>query len=295
MMRVAVFAGPSLRRRLEKAQGHGLAYDFLPPRSMAHPRLDGRSYAGALMDLGTPASAPALRALRRSLWSNPAGGVALSASAAAIRRARRLGLDFHLTSWRLGDPPPAAVLAELRTAATTKGRRASAAPRAPHGAAKRLSILTDVVKTANSILEPRKVIELIMAKIQQLTPSEAWSMLMVDEERQELVFELALGGKGKEVSAFRVKMGEGIAGWVAQTGEPVIVNDVEKDPRFAKRFDSETRFRTRSILCAPLISRGRTIGVVQVINRQHGSFTRADQQILLTLVEPCAIAIENAI
>ena len=54
--------------------------------------------------------------------------------------------------------------------------------------AKRLSILTDVVKTANSILEPRKVIELIMAKIQQLIPCEAWSMLMVDEEKQELVF-----------------------------------------------------------------------------------------------------------
>jgi diguanylate cyclase (GGDEF)-like protein len=134
-----------------------------------------------------------------------------------------------------------------------------------------------------------------MAKIQQLIPSEAWSMLMVDEERQELVFELALGGKGKEVSAFRVKMGEGIAGWVAQTGQPVIVNDVAKDPRFARRFDSETRFKTRSMLCAPLVSRGRTIGVVQVINRQQGNFTRADQQVLLTLVEPCAIAIENAI
>ena len=66
--------------------------------------------------------------------------------------------------------------------------------------AKRLAILTDIVKTANSILEPRKVIELIMGKIQQLIPSEAWSMLMVDEEKQELAFELALGAKGKDVS-----------------------------------------------------------------------------------------------
>jgi diguanylate cyclase (GGDEF)-like protein len=90
-------------------------------------------------------------------------------------------------------------------------------------------------------------------------------------------------------------MGEGIAGWVAQTGEAAIVNDAEKDPRFAKRFDSATRFRTRSVLCAPLVSRGHTIGVVQVINRQRGKFTRADLSLLLTLVEPCAIAIENAI
>jgi diguanylate cyclase (GGDEF)-like protein len=139
------------------------------------------------------------------------------------------------------------------------------------------------------------VIELIMAKIQQLIPSEAWSMLMVDEEKQELAFELALGAKGKDVSAFRVKMGEGVAGWVAQTGKSAIVNDTAKDPRFSRRFDTKTQFETRSILCAPLISRGRTIGVVEIINRLGGRFTNSDLEVLLTLVEPCAIAIENAI
>jgi len=159
----------------------------------------------------------------------------------------------------------------------------------------RLAILTDIVKTANSILEPKKVIELIMTKIQLLIPSEAWSILMLDEERQELTFELALGEKGKDVSVFKVKVGEGIAGWVAERGEPTIVNDTSKDPRFARRFDSKTQFNTRSVLCAPLISRGRTIGVVQVINRIGGKFTKSDLELLLTLVEPCAIAIENAI
>ncbi len=117
--------------------------------------------------------------------------------------------------------------------------------------AERLAILTDIVKTANSILEPKKVIEVIMSKIQQLIPSEAWSILMLDEEKQELTFELALGEKGKDVSVFRVKMGEGIAGWVAERGEPTIVNDTSKDPRFARRFDSKTQFHTRSVLCAP--------------------------------------------
>ena len=160
---------------------------------------------------------------------------------------------------------------------------------------RRLAILTDIVKTANSILEPRKVIELIMARIQELIPSEAWSMLMVDEEKQELAFELALGVKGKEVSSFRVKMGEGIAGWVAETGRSAIVNDTARDPRFARKFDTSTQFETRSILCAPLISRGRTIGVVEIINKLKGRFTQGDLEILLTLVEPCAIAIENAI
>jgi diguanylate cyclase (GGDEF)-like protein len=160
---------------------------------------------------------------------------------------------------------------------------------------KRLAILTDVVKTANSILEPGKVIELVMEKIRQLIPSEAWSLLMVDEEKGELVFEAALGAKGSDVASYRLKLGEGVAGWVANTGKPAIVNDTKKDRRFTARLDSRTRFATHSILCAPLVSRGRTIGVLEIINKRGGKFTRADLDLLLTLVEPCAIALENAI
>ena len=82
---------------------------------------------------------------------------------------------------------------------------------------------------------------------------------------------------------------------MAQTGEATIVNDTARDPRFTRQFDKRTQFQTRSILCAPLVSRGRTIGVVEVINKLGGRFTRADLALVLTLVEPCAIAIENAI
>ncbi len=118
---------------------------------------------------------------------------------------------------------------------------------------------------------------------------------MVDEEKQELVFEAALGAKGRDVSSFRLKIGEGVAGWVAQSGKPAIVNDTARDPRFAPRVDTRTQFETRSILCAPLVSRGRTIGVLEIINKLGGRFSRHDLALVLTLVEPCAIAIENAI
>ena len=151
------------------------------------------------------------------------------------------------------------------------------------------------MKTANSILEPRKVIELVVEKIRQLIPSEAWSLLMVDEEKQELVFEAALGAKGREASAVRPKIGEGIAGWVAESGKPAIVNDAARDARFSPDVDAKTSFETRSILCAPLISRGRTIGVLEILNKKGGPFNKRDLELVLTLVEPCAIAIENAI
>jgi diguanylate cyclase (GGDEF)-like protein len=225
----------------------------------------------------------------------PVGSICAKTDPATLKRSMTLGFDFHLTSSGRGIPSAGEVLSYLSVMGSGSGRRERNMGQELRTTAKRLAILTDIVKTANSILEPRKVIELIMAKVQQLIPSEAWSMLMVDEEKQELTFELALGEKAKDMSGFRVKIGEGIAGWVAQTGKPTIVNDTARDPRFARKFDTKTQFQTRSILCAPLISRGRTIGVVEIINKLGGRFTDSDLEILLTLVEPCAIAIENAI
>jgi diguanylate cyclase (GGDEF)-like protein len=292
MARVAVFGEPALRRKLRG--GPRLSYEF-PARS-AVGSLEAERFAGALVELNR--SAPAtVRALRLAWPRLPLGSLSARDDERTVERSRRLGFDFHLKGSSDAAPPPSTVLAGLKGSREKPVRVSRRVPLSKQlrRVTQRLAVLTDIVKTANSILEPRKVIETIMTRIQQLIPSEAWSMLMVDEEKQELTFELALGEKAKDVQGFRVKIGEGIAGWVAQTGKPTIVNDVSRDPRFARRFDSETHFKTRSILCAPLISRGRTIGVVQVINRRGGRFTQADLDLLLTLVEPCAIAIENAI
>jgi diguanylate cyclase (GGDEF)-like protein len=302
--RLAVFLGPqdsgtrsrsrpSLRRRLERATGRGLQYEFLPARG--RPRLDPERFAGALLALGAQTSPSAVRAARRALPGRPVGGLAVAPDARTLRRIDRLGLDFVIEAWRPSDPLPETVIAHLKAArrGVAQGRRENVP--AAQTTARRLAILTDVVKTANSILEPRKVIELVVEKIRQLIPSEAWSLLMVDEEKQELVFEAALGAKARDVTALRLKIGEGVAGWVAQSGKAAIVNDTGRDPRFSARVDTRTQFQTRSILCAPLVSRGHTIGVLEIINKQGGPFTRADLALVLTLVEPCAIAIENAI
>jgi diguanylate cyclase (GGDEF)-like protein len=300
--RLAVFPGPpdsgarargasTLKRRLKGAPG-SLEYEFLPEPRRA--RLDPLLFAGALLPVDARTPARAVSAVRRALGGRPVGGIAISPDARALRQARRLGLDFLVEAWRPSDPAPEAVLAHLagaRLAPARRGDRTSSS----RTTARRLAILTDVVKTANSILEPRKVIELVVEKIREIIPSEAWSLMMVDEENQELVFEAALGAKARDVSALRLKIGEGVAGWVAQSGKAAIVNDAARDPRFSPRVDTRTQFETRSILCAPLVSRGRTIGVLEIINKQGGPFTRADLQLVLTLVEPCAIAIENAI
>jgi diguanylate cyclase (GGDEF)-like protein len=287
LRRVAVFGGASLRRRLRGAPGQ-LAYDFGAGGAPA----PGRVFDAGLVEVTRRTAPRTVASARRLLPGRPVGGLAIAPDAVTLARLARLDFDFRLEAWQPADPVPAAVLAHIRSAGRPARRRRPAA--AEQTTARRLAILTDVVKTANSILEPRKVIELVMEKIRQLIPSEAWSLLMVDEERQDLVFEAARGAKGRDLASFRIRIGEGVAGWVAQSGQPAIVNDAARDPRFTKRVDARTQFETRSILGAPLVSRGRTIGVLEIINKLGGRFTRQDLALLLTLVEPCAIAIENA-
>lgn len=295
MVRVGVIAGPTVVRHLTTTTARALSYSFFP--ALAHPSAaELRGFDAVLLEFGAGVGAARVRALRAALPARCIlGSLALRGDAALLRRSARLGFDLHLESWGPGDPATGEVLARVAAARASRPSKATPGVQRTRVNARRLGILADIVKTANSILEPRRVIESIMAKIQQLIPSEAWSMLLVDEESQELTFELALGEKGKDVASYRVKMGEGVAGWVAQTGQPAIVNDTGSDPRFTGKFDSKTSFRTRSILCAPLISRGRTIGVVEIINRRGGRFTRPDLSLLMMLVEPCAIAIENAL
>ena len=121
-------------------------------------------------------------------------------------------------------------------------------------------------------------------------------MLMVDEERQELTFELALGEKGKDVSSFRVKIGEGIAGWVAQTGKPTIVNDAVEGPALRGQVRHARRSSARARSCARRSSRAAAPSASsRSSTASAGASRQADLEMLLTLVEPCAIAIENAI
>lgn len=211
----------------------------------------------------------------------------------AVPRREQAGITLYLTHAPTAESLPTILYDAKRY--HRLARKSALVSRRLRDTSKRLDILSEIVATANSVLEPRHVVSVIMSHIQKLIPSEAWSILLVDEKKRELTFELALGEKGEDFSDIRLKIGEGIAGWVAETGEPAIVNDVMSDPRFQGRYDKQTQFQTRSILCAPLVSRGSTIGVVEIMNRASGSrFTKQDLNLLMTLVEPAAIALENA-
>src|SRR5580700_935843 len=124
-----------------------------------------------------------------------------------------------------------------------------------------LSIFHDVAKALTSSLDLDSILQTIMEKVAEYFRPDTWSLLMVDEQKDELYFAIAVGDKAEALKNVRLKLGEGIAGWVAKHGERVISNDVDNDPRFAKRIDKATQWETHSVICVPLRSRLRVLGV----------------------------------
>ncbi len=157
-----------------------------------------------------------------------------------------------------------------------------------------LRIFHDVAKALTSSLELDAILQTIMQKMAEFFRPDTWSLLMVDEQRNELYFAIAVGEASESVKNLRLKMGEGIAGWVAQHGQTEIVPDVSKDPRFAKRIDESTKWETRSIVCLPLRSRHRVLGVIQLVNVTLHNYSESEMFFLNALCDYAAIAIENA-
>jgi PAS domain S-box-containing protein len=133
-----------------------------------------------------------------------------------------------------------------------------------------------------------------MAGIKQILDVEAGSLLLVDEDTQELYFKVALRDESPGVIGFRLQPGQGIAGWVVAHNLPAIVNDVSTDPRFYAKIDEATGFRTKSVLCAPLLVQGRPIGALELVNKRQGYFTADDQGLLTSMCASLAIALHNA-
>ncbi|HVZ59345.1 MAG TPA: GAF domain-containing protein, partial [Terriglobales bacterium] len=157
-----------------------------------------------------------------------------------------------------------------------------------------LAIFHDVAKALTSSLNLDSILQTIMEKVAEYFRPDNWSLLMVDESTDELYFAIAVGDAADALKSVRLKIGEGIAGWVAKHGEPLVVPDVAKDPRFAKRIDEMTQWETHSIICIPLKSRHRVLGVIQLINVDMTNFGDNQTFFIQAICDYAAIAIDNA-
>lgn len=160
---------------------------------------------------------------------------------------------------------------------------------------KELNYLHHVSQRISQKKEIEVLLHEIMESCKEVTNSEASSLLIYDEKENNLYFEVALGDKGHEVKKIVCNMGEGIAGWVAENRKPLLVADCYSDPRFNPEYDRQTGFRTRSMICVPMLMEEKLIGVIQVINKKgEKSFTERDLNLFQILASQCGISIENA-
>lgn len=161
---------------------------------------------------------------------------------------------------------------------------------------KQLIACVELGKAVTSTLDREEILQIILNRLSKLIRAQNWTLYLMDENRQELHFEVVVGLEGRDLTGMRLKVGEGLAGMVAETGEPIMVPDTSMESRFDQRIDSQTGFTTHSLITLPLTLGEKVIGVLQIINPESQElFKDRFFPILQILSDFVAIAINNAL
>jgi diguanylate cyclase (GGDEF)-like protein len=156
-----------------------------------------------------------------------------------------------------------------------------------------INVFHSVAKAITSSLNLNSILQTIMEQVAEIFQPAIWSLLMWDAASQEIYPAISVGDSA-EAAKRRIRLGEGVAGWVVQFGEPVIVPDVSQDPRFSSEGGAFAGLDCRSILCFPLKSRERVLGAIQLVNFSIEDFSESEIFLLQALCDYAAIAIDNA-
>ncbi|MGR3292664.1 MAG: GAF domain-containing protein [Candidatus Scalindua sp.] len=159
----------------------------------------------------------------------------------------------------------------------------------------KLGAVMEKCTVINSTLNIAEVLENIMKYANLVTNSAASTLMLLDEETGELVFSVPTGPKSDKLTDIRIPPGKGIAGWVAVNEQHLLIPDARKDSRFYGNVDKITGYQTKSILCVPLMTKSKLIGVLEVINKTDDTFfTEEDAMLLNFFANQVTVAIENA-
>jgi signal transduction histidine kinase/putative methionine-R-sulfoxide reductase with GAF domain len=156
---------------------------------------------------------------------------------------------------------------------------------------KKVALVQEVSRALSQTENLDALLVLIMAKVTELMEAERSTLYLLTDDGRQLVSKVLQGSERIEI---RLDVGEGIAGWVAKTREIVNIPDAYDDGRFQPAVDRKTGYLTRSILSVPMLGTAGLVGVLQVLNKQDGPFTHADEELLMALASQAAVAIEHA-
>lgn len=155
--------------------------------------------------------------------------------------------------------------------------------------------LKEISTWVSSVLDLEQLLGLIIDSATQMMRAKASSLLLLDKKKKKLTFKVATGEKKEEVLKYEINLGQGIAGFVAEKGEPLLIPDVTKDPRWYKEISRSIGFETRSIACVPMKVNGEIIGVVEIIDKEDGSPIQVeDMNMLKAFADLASMAINNA-
>jgi len=157
-----------------------------------------------------------------------------------------------------------------------------------------LRVFHDVARALTSSLELEEILGAIMDKMAQFFGPERWSLLMVDDQTNELFYAIAVGENAESLKGLRVPLGEGVAGWVAASGNPLVVPDVSLDPHWSAFTRKHPDLNIHSIACLPVRSGNKTLGVIQLLNSKLDLMSEYSISFLRILCDYTAIAIQNA-
>jgi len=156
-----------------------------------------------------------------------------------------------------------------------------------------LTSLLEATNTLSSTLDLNRLLELIMDFATKDLNAERSTLFLLDRKRNELWSRIA---QDLEIREIRLPVGTGFAGWVAKTGSIINIKNAYEDPRFNREIDKKSGFRTQNVLCAPIWNSSKElIGVMQVLNKKHGSFTKEDEEFLIALSKQVSLSLQNAI
>lgn len=156
----------------------------------------------------------------------------------------------------------------------------------------RLHRLVEASKLINSSIEADALFDSILKVARHELGVDRGTLYFVDDKTGEIWSKIAGDMNGRQI---RLPIGKGLAGSVAATGEPILLHDAYSDERFDRSLDQASGYRTRSMLCAPIKNRsGRVVGVLQLLNKLHGSFGERDLRFLDAISDHMAIGMENA-